>query len=123
MTWNGAEKLFAALSQYLYARWQCGLPDGTELPSADVEAACDAWALRLVAEPDGHHSPPREVQRWLLARLVCAHALAENLASAGEPPPAGAPSEMLAQCLIGEWHGYWRAQWRDLRLYEKSFPA
>jgi len=89
---------------------------GRDLPSREIEDACDAW---LIANPDprqavaGGQLPPAELRPWLIARSIAGTASARALAALGELPDQGV-AECLREMLIRIWYYQGRDTWSTI---------
>lgn len=115
MTWAQMEDYCQRLMLLYADEWKCPLPERSRLPSASVEAECDAWCIMLVAQQADPLPAPRHVQPWILARLAMCGVYAKTAAHFGKQNPPALTPELLTNLLVTEWHASLRQMWLDDR--------
>ncbi len=84
--------------------WHQRMPLRNCLPSAEHEAMCDEWCRTLAADLNGAIEPPKDIQRWVLARLLAMAEKATELHKAGMTGAPPLTERTLRMLLIDEWH-------------------
>ncbi len=92
--------------------WNHRLPVRNSLPTAEEDLMCDEWCWKLAEDLNGAIEPPKEIQRWVLARLLAMAEKATELHKAGMSGAPALTELTLRMFLITEWHKRLRKVWK-----------
>jgi len=109
--WEAIAEILQALAAICADGGRVMPPPGDTTPSSELDAACDAWCRGIALDIRRWNDPPPPLDRWILARLISASALARGRARDRHSPPGPLSARLIEGLLIDEWHASLRDRW------------